>query len=166
MRRAVVIAVALLFLLPATGWGQSPSIAEAARKARAKKSKSSGKVWTNEDFRKSSLKTQKGAQKNKEPAKLFAELDAARKQSLTEQENLADYQSLLEKRRADLQISATDYDRTALREEIEQLETSIEKIVVRVKNLKEKIVRLEEQTKGLKRPKAPKTAKIEVESGA
>ena len=142
----------VLFLVTAAGWSQSPSLAEAARKARRQRANTPRKIWTNDDFsslRKSGRKVlpvgQREDESGQSSTELAAALTEARKQLLREQEALAEHRGALQAREADLRNATNGYDRQTFSEAIEFQENAIRETEEKVKVLKKKVSSLEGQ---------------------
>lgn len=152
MTKGVPVLAAVLLLLPVAGWSQSPSVAEAARKARRQRTNTPRKIWTNDDFpslrkagRKSLPVATQEKDSNKSPSEFAVELVAARKQLLSEQETLAEHRAALSAREADLRNATDDYDRQTYSEAIDFNENAIRETEEKVKVLKGKVTSLEDR---------------------
>jgi exonuclease VII large subunit len=152
--------LALLLGLSVSASAQEESLADIARKTKAKKEQSDRKVWTNADFpeREAAPAPAAAAEAGqRSPEELFAELDQARADLASWKETLALYQRGVEQERQRLDEADNDYDREAYGRSLDASQDRVAETEQTIDDLNARIAELEKLTQNLKRP-PPKPA--------
>lgn len=155
--------LALLLGLCVSASAQDESLADIARKTKAKKEQSDRKVWTNADFPEREAPPAPSASAEagqRSPEQLFAELDQARADLASWKETLDLYQRGIVEVRQRLDEADNDYDREAYSRSLDASEDLVIETEQTIEDLNARIAELEKLTQNLKRP-PPKPAEQE-----